>query len=220
MPNFPGYTYDPSTGYVSATGRAIPDERIDALMDAHIAEVERRLTATTTAAQDGDIDTALWVALMIMELERLYIQSMALGAGGMDQLTDADYAEANASMQRELGYLAGFAQALQDGEVTPAQAAARVAGYVGAARALYWVTQRSRKQPRQGRVPLEIRDLDPNARHCRDCPSHAARGYQHVGILPVPGRQCECRNNCRCTLRTVWVPEADVSGLIGTRVRV
>lgn len=225
MPSFPGYTYDPATGYVSATsGRTVSQRSIDRLMDAHIAEAERRLTEVTAAAQDDNIDIALWGALMTMELERLYLQMVALGAGGIGQLSAADYAEANSVMRRELGYLAGFAAALvsddESDAISPGHAAARIAGYVGAARILYWATQQRRKGPRNGMVPLEIRDLHPTAIHCRDCPGHSARGYQPVGVLPVPGRRCACGNNCRCTMRTVWVPEADAGELIGTRVRV
>lgn len=37
-------------------------------------------------------------------------------------------------------------------------------------------------------------------RTCPDCSRYASMGWQPLGSLPMPGRQCECFDRCRCSV--------------------
>ena len=33
---------------------------------------------------------------------------------------------------------------------------------------------------------------------CKDCESYSSQGWKPMGTLPMPGRDCQCYDNCRC----------------------
>ena len=55
-------------------------------------------------------------------LKREYLQNAALGAGGWDRLTQADYGRIGGKLRAEYARLANMAEQVAAGEVTAAQA--------------------------------------------------------------------------------------------------
>lgn len=39
-----------------------------------------------------------------------------------------------------------------------------------------------------------------DAKHCRQCPEYAARGWVRIGTLPGIAQECDCGGQCRCHL--------------------
>ena len=45
----------------------------------------------------------------------------------------------------------------------------------------------------------EMRRIDRHdSKVCPDCRNYAGQGWQPIGTLPMPGRDCQCYDHCRC----------------------
>lgn len=219
-PVLPGYTFDRSAGRYrsNATGRFVSQRDIERLLEAQIADGELRLSELTTAFHEEQLDASVWAEQMRTALILLYLQNTALGAGGFAQLTRADHREIDIKIREELPRIEQFARDIQDGNSSLAQSLTRVAGYVGGARIAFWVAnRRAARTQGENTTMVERRHLDPAAQHCSDCPGYYDQGWQAAGILPVPGVDCQCRNNCRCRMSRREVPAAELAEWIGTK---
>lgn len=220
MPDSPliGYSFDDRIGrYRSGqTGRFVARDRILDLLDAQTTGAEQRMRALVTSAHGGELSPSVFAEQMRTELRRLHLQQSALGAGGFDRLTQRDYGRVGGILRGEYQHLEQFVRQIQAGEVTLPEALARANRYIGQARRQFYHAEADRRQPEGGMVLIEKRVLDPGARHCRDCPGYADRGWEIAGSLPVPGEACECGGHCRCRRVSREVPAGEVGEWIGT----
>jgi hypothetical protein len=47
----------------------------------------------------------------------------------------------------------------------------------------------------------EMRRVDRHdSKVCPDCREYSDRGWQPIGSLPMPGRECQCYDHCRCAV--------------------
>jgi hypothetical protein len=150
------------------------------------------------------------------EVKNLHLQNIALAKGGWDRLTQQDYGRVGAAVKAIYPKIAGSAADVQAGTVSLPQLQARVGDYAGSGRRLYYQAERE-GQPAapEGMTTLERRNLDPAAQHCGDCLDYAARGWQPVGTLPVPGQACRCGSRCRCSIEYRQVQADEASAIIG-----
>lgn len=215
-----GYIYDTSVSRYRnlATGRLVSRSRIIDLMESSTASRARSIQQGTVAMMEERISPSTWLSRSSSMLKREYLQQAALGAGGWDRLTPADYGRIGGRLRGEYGRMARLAQEVRDGTVTPAQALNRIDMYMGNARQQFWLTERERlSRPKEGMATLERRILDKQAQNCPDCITYYDQGWQPAGVLPVPSQACVCDGNCRCTLERREVPEAQVRDMIGSK---
>lgn len=215
----PGYRWDGRLHrYVNvASGRFVGRQAILDLLDAEIAQREREMGRLLMAFMNGELVPGVWLHEMQTALRRTHLQMAALGAGGWERLTPADYGRIGGYLAADYRRLAEFARALEAGELTPAQALARMGLYLGNARRNFWHGQEPTPGV-AGRVVLFRRELGM-AEHCDDCVGYAGLGWQRAdsGLAPAPGEGSVCLTNCRCTRRRVEVPAADVEQWIGSQ---
>lgn len=214
----PGYRWDAGLQrYVNvATGRFVGRQAILDLLDAEISQRERELGRLLTSFMDGELSPAVWLDQMHTVLRRTHLQMAALGAGGWDRLTPADYGRIGGLLGSDYRRMVEFARAVTAGELTTAQAMARLGLYLGNARRSFWHGQRA--TPQAGGVVL-FRRLLGVAEHCNDCVGYADLGWQRAdsGLLPAPGEGSVCLTNCRCTRLSVEVPANEVPAWVGSR---
>jgi hypothetical protein len=143
----------------------------------------------------GDITIREWQDAMAVELRRAHVQAMALGRGGWDQVTAEDWQRVADRLREQYGYLVGFAQDIEAGELSEAQIRARSAQYEGAIWATFWMGL----DVAMGLAGFteERRELGV-AEHCGDCIVWASFDWQPIGSLPEPGERSVCGSNCRC----------------------
>lgn len=215
----PGYRWDEGLQrYVNvATGRFVGRQAILDLLDAEIAQRERELSRLLTAFMDGELAPGVWLHEMHTTLRRVHLQMAALGAGGWDRLTAADYGRMGGLLGMDYRRLVEFARAIAAGELTSAQAMARLGLYLGNARRNFWHGQRV--APRQDATVVLFRRLLGIAEHCDDCVGYADLGWQRAdsGQVPAPGEGSVCLTNCRCTRLRIEVPAGEVAAWVGTR---
>lgn len=216
MPNppwfesLPGYAWD--NRFRGGRYRIIlPDGRLGALVSRdEIVAVVRNLHDASAArfgllAQDavaGRITAADFQQAMMLELKHLYNASSALAVGGYNRMTAVEWGRNGQILRSEYGYLAGFAQDIADGKLSPAQADARARLYAGKAYSRFWA-EHSLQQQAAG-FTEERWNTAADERVCTGgeragCQGLGELGWVAIGTLPNPGDgSTECLGACRC----------------------
>ena len=210
IPSLPGYVWD--TRFGSGRYRIIlPDGRLGALVSRdEIVSVVRNLHDASAArfgllAQDavaGRIAVADFQQAMMLELKHLYNASSALAVGGYNKMTAVEWGRNGQILRGEYAYLAGFAQDIADGKLTPAQADARARLYAGKAYSRFWA-EHSLQQQAAG-YTQERWNTAADERVCTGgeragCQGLGDLGWVAIGTLPNPGDgSTQCLGACRC----------------------
>jgi hypothetical protein len=217
MPDIlPGFEYGRSSNRYRdlSTGRFVARSDVMDLLETQTSGLERRLGALTQAMQEGNLAPGYFADQVRTELRRAHLQERALGAGGWDRLTQADYGSTGRRLRDDYARIVNLAQGIQDGTVTLPQALNRIQGYAGSARLEFYEAQRQRMQAEAGEVLIMIRDLGASE-HCEDCLGYYAQGWQFD--LPSPCVGSICSTHCRCDLRLRSVASDAAAELLGTR---
>jgi hypothetical protein len=200
LPRFDAaWSYDPISGrYRGENGRFLSKAAIEALVDGRIKKLNGQLQDFTRRLIDGNITIDQWQGSVREALKPAHLQAAMVGVGGKDALSQSDYGRIGQRLRSEYSYLQNFASDILAGRVSAAMALARIGLYAESVRGSYWEGTTIR-QEKQG-YSLMRRILDPQAQHCQDCISHAARGIAPIGSLPMPGQRCACRSRCKCRI--------------------
>lgn len=215
----PGFAYQRNTARYRdlSSGKFVSRADIVSLLDARVVSLENRLTALTTAAVEGKLSPAYFAEQMRTELRRSHLAARAVGAGGIDKLTQADYGSVGRKLRDDYARVANLARDIRDGTVTLPQALNRVQGYAGNARLEFFEADAAAKKDAaagKDMVLLMIRDLG-TSEHCVDCLNYYGQGWAFD--LPSPGTQSICGTHCRCSMRYREVAADAAAELIGTR---
>ena len=202
----PEFAWDARAGRYRdlSTGRFVGRNVIIDLLRAVVDTSATRLEQLAAMAARGEIPAGLFQQAAMLELKNLHLASAALGAGGWDRLTQADFGRVGGILRGEYVYLARFARDLEKKDLTEAQAMARARLYAGKGYAQYYKAEMVRKQraaERKGKVLMVRWHTLGDNRVCADCARYGAMGWQPVGTFPVPGDgSTACLGNCRCSL--------------------
>lgn len=182
-------------------GRIVSRDSIVAdLRSIHDASA-RRYGNLAADAVNGLISPDEFRRAMQAELKALYNSSSALARGGWSRMDAAAWGRNGQILRGEYGYLAGFAQDIADGKLTPAQAAARAQQYAGKAYSRYWAEDLLQRQA--GGLYTEERWNDTgDSRECSRCEQLASMGWVPIGGHgTVPGAgDTPCGGACRCDM--------------------
>jgi hypothetical protein len=213
----PGYAWDTRLGSTGRYRVILPDGRLGAIVSAEsLTKLVRELhdasaTRFGLLAQDavlGKITPADFQAAMMTELRHLYNASSALAVGGYNHMTSVEYGRNGQILRGEYRYLAGFAQAIANGDVSLAQADARARLYAGKAYSRFWA-EHSLQQEQAGMdeerwITAEDERVCTTAVSFGDvlsgCRQLGEMGWVPIGTLPAPGAGLTpCLGSCRCT---------------------
>lgn len=212
-----GYSYDKDSQRYrnGTTGRFVSRSNVIDLLDSQIKSTEKRMDALADALVGEKIAPAVYAERMRTEVRRVHLQQAALAKGGWDNLNQSDYGRVGAATRQAYAKIVGTTGDVVNGEASIAQVKNRNTAYAGSARKLYHRIEREQVTPTEGKISVEKRVLDPAAQHCDDCLNYADMGTQEKGILPVPGEDCQCGDNCRCGLRRWEIDAKELNSVIG-----
>lgn len=194
------WRYDPISGrYRGANGRFLSARTVEALVDGRINRLGAELRRFTRMLSDGDITLDQWQGSVREALKLVHVQAAIIGNGGRETMGASDWGRIGQRLRVEYAYLQGFANDLLGGRVSVAQSLARIGLYAQSIRGSFWEGTAIRSE-KQGYTLMQ-RILDSQAQHCQNCLDYAARGVVPIGSLPLPGQRCECRANCRCSVK-------------------
>lgn len=216
----PGFAFGRDTSRYRdlSTGKFVSRKSITDLLDSQTAKLEARLGNLATALSEGKLSPAYFAEQMRTELRRGHLQNRALGAGGWDKLTPADFGSVGRRLRDDYARIVNLAQGIKDGSVTLPQALNRVQGYSGSARLQFFEADaQARKEAAAGKgmALIMIRDLGASE-HCSGCVSLYSQGWAFDLPLPADG-STECGTHCRCSVRYKEVASDDVAEWLNTR---
>lgn len=214
-----GYTFNRDTGRYrsSKTGRFVARSKVVELLESQVTESENRLQALVEAYHERKIAPAVFVAQARTEIKTAHLTNRAIGAGGWDNLDNADYGAIGGTVRQSYQKLIGTVEEIERGELSVAQAKQRMRMQSGDARRQFFNAEQRRRKPSEGMVILERRIAAADAATCEECMGFYKQGWQPQGVLPAPTEQCRCRGNCRCTRMEKEVQAEDVGEMIGTK---
>lgn len=177
-------------------GREQNREETRAALDVVLAGYSAEMGRVSQQLRDGDITLAEWELLMVALVLQVHLTAVALAVGGWEQMTAADYRDAEEAAQQQTGYLVAFAAGIAAGAVAlDGRFLARARMYGQAGRGTYYLSV-TEVMRRTGYT--QERRLLGDADHCDDCIRYEAMGWQPLGTLPAIGGQSVCRVNCKC----------------------
>jgi hypothetical protein len=140
------------------------------------AATNAQLSALTTRLYAGEINVLQWSFGVAGVLKDAHIANALLAVAG-DTLNPAQLLRVGLTLADELRYLFGFARGIAAGEVSEAQALARIRQYGNAAQQNYWREF--------------AREIDNSK-------------WSHLPLLTQAPRdgKTQCRGNCNCELWT------------------
>lgn len=204
----PRYVYVANVGRFrdTATGRFISEQTVMDIMQDRIDDGFDRMESFLAEIVDADSEAALadWQQAMAIELRNMHYQMTLMGAGGISNVTPADYGRLGYTLREEYGYLQNFANDIAAGNLSEGQIRARMELYANKIWYSFWVAK-TEAMKRSAGATHEARELDPQAEHCtthngkEGCVELAAKGIQPIGTLPNPGDgSTPCLSNDKC----------------------
>lgn len=194
----PGYRYDRRVArYRSETsGRFVAWRDVASALNEYLRVGTDRMSSISERLINRNITLADWIMEMQQEIKRSHLVAAALGKGGWDRLTAADFGRVGASIRDQYRFLRQFAEQIQTGQQKlNGRLIRRSQLYVQSARAFH--TEFEREQVSNAGYTEERRVLG-QAEHCEDCIEYASRGWVPIGTLPEIGIASKCRQNCHC----------------------
>ena len=98
-------------------GREQNREETRAALDVVLAGYSAEMGRVSQQLRDGDISLAEWELLMVALILQVHLTAVALAVGGWEQMTAADYRDAEEAAQQQTGYLVAVAAGIAAGRV-------------------------------------------------------------------------------------------------------
>lgn len=211
------YSYDSKSQRYrnNKTGRFLPKSTVDNLINKRISAIGTDVLTLGKLLETDKLTLESWQRTTAYTIRELHLQSYLLARGGKAQMTAEDYLVVARELKKQYRYLRTFAEDINRGysidrngnqvPMTIARFEQRLRLYAksGRAAANLAYEQSNRKA---GKVAMS-RHLGATDRHCVSCVSYASAGIQPIGTLPMPCQQCECGNNCLCSVRWYGVDD-------------
>jgi hypothetical protein len=183
------------TAPVDLTNDLLLAAREDALRTRASEIVAGRMLAINNALVAEAVTLEAWQDAMIATVRRAHIEAYALGRGGMENMTQADYGRIGAFLRREYGFLRDFVAEIHAGNLTGDALRVRLEMYAKHTQQTFWTGARS-LQANEGMS--EERRVVNAGESCEDCTFYESEGWQEIGYFPPPGNDAVCMANCNC----------------------
>lgn len=181
------------------TGRFVARARIVNLLESQVDRAESRLANIVQGLAAGEIAPGYAQGLMRDELRRLHLQNAALGRGGFDRLSFADYGRSGRQLRDSYQRMTNLVNDMASGRATLPQALNRISGYVLEARQQFFAAEREALRESDRR--MEARRTLHARESCVDCIGYARMGWQPAESVPLPGTGgTRCGRYCRCSV--------------------
>lgn len=196
----PDYNYSNLTNRWrdATTGQFVSETVVINEMRLHQQATYSTLENLTNSLYSGQISVSQWQIGIASELKDAHLAQSIFAVGGKANMTAANYGRVGGVLADEYRYLTRFAQQIANGQISQAQALARIRQYGNATQQSYY------REYAQATPDNEVIHWDLNpAEHCGDCLDlNSGSPYTSATLPTVPGAgNTQCRGNCKCTLR-------------------
>lgn len=199
-----GYNNTAQRWYDTGTGRFVSEQAVTDEMRVHQQATYNVLDNLTTQLYRGQLTLEQWQIGVAYELKDAHLAQAMYAVGGKNNMTQANYGRVGGTLADEYRYLANFANDIASGNVSEAQALARIKQYGIATQQSFW-REYDINTPDNEEIWWDLAPGD----NCRTsgrgygCVEKASGSPYRVGELDAhPGDGgATCHGNCRCTLR-------------------
>lgn len=201
-PLTPQFEFDEATGqyrWVAGpnAGKFVSRNTVRAALDDYLDTKTAEVMRLAEQLRNREITIAQWQKLMENNIAKIHLASAAAAKGGWAQMDQSDFGRVGSLVKFEYQQMRRLARQIEQGLPLDGRFTRRVGQYSQAGRHTYHVFDR-REQEALGmtkeRSLLHARDS------CLGCLSAAAKRWQPIGTLPLPGER-DCKRNCRCQMR-------------------
>lgn len=192
------YTYDNTAQRWRnvANGQFVSEQAVVAEMRVHQEATFSTLDTLTNQLYSGQLTVQQWQVSVASELKDAHLAQAMFGAGGSANMNASKWGRVGGTLASEYRFLDNFANDIANGNVSEAQALARIRQYGRATQQSYW---REWEHARTGSLVNWNVNPGENCGGCLDMqannPHVASELDKHPGSGDTP-----CRGNCNCTL--------------------
>lgn len=135
MAQGPDWLYDGEVNrwFTLQQKRGIRNRQLDRMRDEFIEKVNNRSNELIIKLSTGQMNIQAWVTQMRGLIKDTYTVEYVFGAGGVNNMTQADWGRVNAQLKAQYAFLDRFAADIAAGKLSPAQIAARSRMYLDSA---------------------------------------------------------------------------------------
>jgi hypothetical protein len=190
------------------TGRFINANQLKSLQERNIELIGNNIQSLGDLLIQDQISLKSWQESTMQALKTLRLHQLVLAKGGLAQTFAVDYLAVGRDLKSDYTYLRQFAEDIQRGYTIGKDGQQRPMTIARFQQRLNLYAKKGRTSFEQG---VQARQLDQGDqymyrtlgftdRHCADCVRYQAAGVVSIGALPLPGENCQCGGNCRCSV--------------------
>jgi hypothetical protein len=112
------------------SGQYISTQRTREIREEFLAARKEQVISLGDQLGSGDLSLADWERAVRQEIKATHVGVAALGGGGRNAMTDADWGHLGPQLRAQYGFLRAFAEEVGRGELSVAQVKARSAHYL------------------------------------------------------------------------------------------
>lgn len=120
------------------TGRFVGVDDMNALRVEFMNSQKQRMEGVTNVYASGTIDSLTYERQVKEILKQTYIDNYVMGAGGRNNMTQADWGSVGGMIHEQYNYLNPFLAQIERGELSQAQIEARLRMYINSASEAFW----------------------------------------------------------------------------------
>jgi hypothetical protein len=189
------YTYDKAARrYRDAQGRFVSGDEVRRALDAALRSASQRISQLSDSLRNNAISLTDWEFEMRQAIKEVHLYSRALGRGGWDQMTAADFGAVGAAVKKQYAYLNRFAAEISQGYNFDGRFRRRSEMYAEAGRHTYYSAL---DEEMMAAGMTQERNVLSSAEHCDECVDETDRGWVLIGQL-VPIGERTCLVSCKC----------------------
>lgn len=188
----------------STTKRFVKGTVVEAWSDDSISATKDIATELSEGANDNP---QLWFQSMRSEIKNEYTRQYLTGAGGRNNMTQADWGSVGGMVADQYRYLNDMLAEIEAGNLSDLQIAARARMYINSAKEAFYRSSEGRHKVAE--YSEKFWKLGATENHCADCPGFEGLGWVDIDFKYKVGRKVaypgngatECLTNCDCKLQ-------------------
>jgi hypothetical protein len=196
------HSFDPDIKrFVDAKGNAVPRGVVRDEIRKLTSHVSKEGAKISKAFQAGDIALPEFQNKMAELLKAGHIAAAAVGRGGIDRMSKADWGKVGNKIAWQNKYLERFANKINAGAVSPAMTKYRAGLYSSALWTTYnqTMTETMKEESSLGKNPEQCMLVTNSAEGCDECAADEAIGWMSVDDMGEIGSRL-CGDFCRCEI--------------------
>jgi hypothetical protein len=173
-------------------GQFVSQSQVRDVVQNYLVDYQQEFETLTKFLADGSISLAEWEEKVAKHIKNSTISVYKIAK---PDANSSDYGKIGAHLKTQYLYLRNFSKEIAKGNLSEDQINARAAQYLQSTWSLFNTSARDSHQAAGYKWE---RRLQQSKHPCIPCTKYALLGWNIIGFLPPIGKQCDCKQNCKC----------------------